>query len=180
MSTQSKKNLSDVVHQCGRYPESAFLFLRDGLSYSADRTHGAMTPGEQRIHRYVAKHELDLHELAELYQQQTLPEPVADAIREAGGCEKLNRHVSGHDLCWGLRDYARQRWGPLAQLVLNRWNIDTTLDFGRIVFALVDNDMLQKELDDTLEDFRDVYDFNEALTDGVEVGDGECETNEID
>lgn len=164
MSLQPNKSLSEVVALCGRYPEEAFHFLREGLTYSANRLHGALTPTAQLIHRYLAEQNLDMHEFAERFHRDQLPEVVAQAVREAGGCEKLNRHVSGQDLCWGLRDYGRHRWGPLARLVLARWNIESTLDFGKIVFILVENDLLQKEPQDTLEDFRDVFDFDEALS----------------
>jgi uncharacterized repeat protein (TIGR04138 family) len=38
-----------------------------------------------------------------------------------------------------------------------------TLDWGRIVFLLVDNGMLNRQDEDTLEDFRDGFDFDEAF-----------------
>jgi uncharacterized repeat protein (TIGR04138 family) len=72
---------------------------------------------------------------------------------------KANRHVSGRDLCEGLREYAVAKWGYLARTVLRRWNITSTLDFGRIVFALVEVGQMQKTDDDTLADFKDVFDF---------------------
>ena len=164
ISLQPNKSLSEVVALCGRYPEEAFHFLREGLTYSANRLHGALSPTAQLVHRYLAEQNLDMHEFAELFHRDQLPEGVAQAVREAGGCEMLNRHISGQDLCWGLRDYAQHRWGSLAQLVLGRWRIESTLDFGKIVFILVENDLLQKEPNDTLEDFRDVFDFDEALS----------------
>lgn len=84
-----------------------------------------------------------------------------------GQCEKkrppASRHVSGQDLCEGLREYALLKWGLLARTVLGRWNIRKTLDFGTIVFALVDYGHMQKTDDDTLDDFRDVYDFKSAF-----------------
>jgi len=73
------------------------------------------------------------------------------------------RHVTGQQLCAGLRDVAIGKWGMLAGTVLRRWNITSTLDFGRIVFALVDNQLMQKQPTDRLEDFADVFDFNEAF-----------------
>ena len=77
--------------------------------------------------------------------------------------EKVSRHVTGEDLCEGLREFALMNWGLLARTVLGRWNVRKTLDFGRIVFALVDNGYMQKTDDDTLEDFRDVFDFKTAF-----------------
>ena len=76
---------------------------------------------------------------------------------------KANRHVSGPDLCEGLRELAIAQWGRMARTVLRRWNITSTLDFGRIVFAMVEGGLMQKTDDDTLEDFRNVYDFRAAL-----------------
>lgn len=72
-------------------------------------------------------------------------------------------HVSGSDLCCGLRDLAVERWGPLARLVLSRWGIRSTRDFGEMVFLLVRIGMLGKQDSDQIEDFDDVYDFDEAF-----------------
>ena len=77
--------------------------------------------------------------------------------------EHETRHVTGQDLCRGLRDYALLQWGMLARTVLTRWNITSTLDFGRIVYALVENGFMQKREEDSLEDFRNVFDFATAL-----------------
>ena len=74
-----------------------------------------------------------------------------------------NRHVTGQQLCEGLRDYALNEWGLLAGTVLRRWGIQGTYDFGRIVFALVDNKHMAKTDEDTIEDFRNVYDFKTAF-----------------
>ena len=82
---------------------------------------------------------------------------------------KANRHVTGRDLCHGLRDFALSRWGFLARTVLRRWNITSTLDFGRIVFALVEAGQMQKTPDDTIEDFRNVYDFRTAFEVGYRI-----------
>jgi uncharacterized repeat protein (TIGR04138 family) len=74
-----------------------------------------------------------------------------------------SRHVSGQQLCESLRRFALLQWGLLAQTVLRRWNITCTLDFGRIVFALIDAGRLQKNDRDSIEDFRNVYDFRTAF-----------------
>jgi uncharacterized repeat protein (TIGR04138 family) len=82
---------------------------------------------------------------------------------------KASRHVSGRDLCDGLREYALAKWGLMARTVLGRWNIRKTYDFGRIVFAMVDNGLMQKTDDDTIEDFRDVFDFKTAFDAGYRI-----------
>jgi len=76
-----------------------------------------------------------------------------------------SRHVSGQQLCQGLKDYAIKQYGLLARTVLARWHIHTTEDFGRIVFAMIDAQFMRKTEDDSIEDFRGVYDFDEAFGD---------------
>ena len=72
-------------------------------------------------------------------------------------------HVGGRQLCEGLRDLATKRWGYLARSVLESWHVTQTRDFGEIVFLLVNNRWMQKEMDDKPEDFDEVYDFDEAF-----------------
>jgi len=79
------------------------------------------------------------------------------------------RHVTGPQLCQGLRDLAQKRWGFLARQVLNRWNITSTNDFGQIVFLLVDNGWMQKQPHDSVEDFDNVFDFQEAFDRSYEI-----------
>src|SRR3982750_2650174 len=65
-----------------------------------------------------------------------------------------DRHVSGQQLCLGLRDYAVVRYGFPAPTVLARWGIQRTEDFGRIVFAMIEAGLLRRSDEDSLEDFR--------------------------
>jgi uncharacterized repeat protein (TIGR04138 family) len=76
---------------------------------------------------------------------------------------EANHHVTGQQLCEGLREFALKEWGLLAHTVLKRWNVMTTYDFGRIVFALVEYNHMKKTDDDTIEDFRNVFDFKTAF-----------------
>lgn len=73
------------------------------------------------------------------------------------------RHVSGRQLCEGARVLAVEQWGALAPLVLRRWNIRGTRDFGEMVFLLVENGFMGRQDTDRIEDFDDVYDFHEAF-----------------
>lgn len=79
-------------------------------------------------------------------------------------------HVSGQELCLGLRDYAIRRYGLLARTVLRRWNINSTDDFGRIVFALVEAGLMRKTDRDHFEDFQGVYDFDEEFIEPESTG----------
>jgi uncharacterized repeat protein (TIGR04138 family) len=80
-----------------------------------------------------------------------------------------NRHVSGRQLCDGLREFALTQWGMLARTVLREWEIHSTLDFGRIVFSLIQAGQMQKTDEDTLEDFRNVFDFKSAFEAGYRI-----------
>lgn len=85
---------------------------------------------------------------------------LTDDSREA----REDRHISGHQLCHGLRDYAVEQYGLLARTVLRRWHVDTCADFGHIVFAMVDAGLMHKTEDDTMDEFAGVFDFTEAFT----------------
>jgi uncharacterized repeat protein (TIGR04138 family) len=76
-----------------------------------------------------------------------------------------SRHVSGQQLCMGLRDFAIKQYGRLAKTVLATWSIRETGDFGRIVFAMIEAGQMRKTEEDSLEDFRGVFDFDEAFGD---------------
>jgi uncharacterized repeat protein (TIGR04138 family) len=84
-------------------------------------------------------------------------------VHGAGAKPRASRHVTGQDLCEGIRTFALNQYGMLARTVLRHWNITTTLDFGRIVFALIEAGQMQKTDDDTIDDFRNVYDFKTAF-----------------
>lgn len=97
------------------------------------------------------------------FVQQGLGHTV-ERIAEYGGLQSdEGRHVSGQQLCLGLRDFAIQQYGLLAPTVLRHWNVLRTDDFGRIVFAMVEQGMMSKTAEDSLDDFRSVYDFAEAF-----------------
>lgn len=89
-----------------------------------------------------------------------------DAHRGEDLGEDESRHVSGQELCQGLRDLAIRRYGPLARTVLEQWNVHSTADFGKVVFTLIDVGVLRKTEDDAFEDFVDVYAFDEAFAEG--------------
>lgn len=93
---------------------------------------------------------------------------VADEAEEsASEVDEESRHVSGKQLCLGLKDFAIRRYGRLARTVLHRWNIQETDDFGKIVFAMIEAKQLRKTANDRYEDFCGVFDFDDAFADRV-------------
>jgi uncharacterized repeat protein (TIGR04138 family) len=75
------------------------------------------------------------------------------------------RHITGQQLCEAIRMYAVKQYGGLAKNVLNHWGIQSTNDFGEIVFNLIEIGQMRKTDSDRREDFDQVFDFNEAFRD---------------
>ncbi len=73
------------------------------------------------------------------------------------------RHVTGQELLEGIRQFALQQYGPMTMTVLEEWGVKNCLDFGEIVFNMVESGLLQKTEKDTREDFRQGYDFTDAF-----------------
>lgn len=77
-------------------------------------------------------------------------------------------HVSGQNLCEGLKKLAIEKWGRLAMLVLNNWGIKTTRDLGEIVYLMIANKWMSAQPSDTIEDFDNVYDFKNVFKEQFE------------
>jgi uncharacterized repeat protein (TIGR04138 family) len=80
------------------------------------------------------------------------------------------RHVSGQELLEGIRAMGRERFGMMAPAVFNAWGIRQTEDFGRVVFNLVEAGVLSKRDEDSVEDFRDGFDFATAFEPEYDLG----------
>ena len=73
------------------------------------------------------------------------------------------RHVSGQELLEGLRRYALDQFGPMSKTVLDFWGVRKCEDFGEIVFGMVEKGILGKTDQDSREDFRGGFDFEDAF-----------------
>jgi uncharacterized repeat protein (TIGR04138 family) len=78
-------------------------------------------------------------------------------------------HVTGQELLEGVRVLALREFGFLARTVFRLWGIDRTDDFGEIVFNLVEAELMSKTSEDNRDDFRGVYDLDEALVHGFRI-----------
>ena len=116
-------DLKEMLAAAGPFPIEAFHFVREGLSFTAEKVHNDMEVLEEN-----------------------------------------ERHITGQQLCLGLREFAIDRYGLLAPTVFAHWHVTRTVDFGRIVFAMIDQGLMSSTDTDTLEDFRAVYDFEEAFS----------------
>ncbi len=73
------------------------------------------------------------------------------------------RHITGQQLCEACRIYALEQYGFMAKLVLNRWGLHETGDFGEIVYNLIEIEQMKKSDSDRREDFDNAYDFATAF-----------------
>lgn len=96
---------------------------------------------------------------------QFLVESLGHAVRLAGkeGAEVEDRHVTGQELLAGMRQHAVESFGPLAAQVWRSWGIQETLDWGRVVFLMVEDRRLSRQDSDSIDHFRDGFDFDEAF-----------------
>jgi uncharacterized repeat protein (TIGR04138 family) len=113
----------------------------------------------EEVVKAVGKYPIDAY----VFVQEGLGYTVQQVHGDPSSLPKAKRHVTGRQLCYGLRDLALRKWGMLTPIVLEHWNITCTLDFGKIVFALVENDLLEKSPADSLDDFVDVYEFSKVF-----------------
>ncbi len=88
---------------------------------------------------------------------------VLAALHDTVSGLKKPRHITGQELALGIRKYALDQFGPMAMTVLHHWGIRKTLDLGKIVFALIEVQLLSKQPEDKLEDFDKVYEFEESF-----------------
>lgn len=160
------------IYQIARdspYPAAAFEFVERGLSYTVAKIHGELSLDETTRRAIHDAQKQSPSASPEEGLDDDL-EADLDADLEAEDIENT-RHITGRDLCYGLRDFATQQYGLLAKGVLRRWQIHRTEDFGAIVFALVENNILRKTENDSIEDFINVFDFNEAFGESVAIDD---------
>jgi len=73
------------------------------------------------------------------------------------------RHVSGPELLEGVRQYALKEFGPMVVTVFDNWGIRSCEDIGHMVFNLISAGIFGKTDQDSIEDFKAVYDFRDAF-----------------
>ena len=130
MKGQTQLDWRAIRERAALFPEEAFQFVREGLSYTTKLFHGEAT------------------------------KPIADRADE-------RRHVTGQQLCMGLKKLAIERYGLLARAVLSKWGIRATDDFGVIVYALIDRSELRQGDRDSFEDLKGVFCFDDAFVEAT-------------
>ncbi|MDP7011115.1 MAG: hypothetical protein QF685_07025 [Verrucomicrobiota bacterium] len=116
---------------------------------SYDEVLDAIIASDPRYHRdafHFVREGLD-------YTQQTISK------QEKG----IVRHISGQELLGGMRAHALEEYGPMALVVLNEWGVSCCEDFGEIVFTMIEYDLLARTAEDSRDDFKGSYSFDEAF-----------------
>jgi uncharacterized repeat protein (TIGR04138 family) len=99
-----------------------------------------------------------------------LHEGLARAVGAVHGESKETAsHVTGQQLCKSLRELALQRWGLMAPVVLRRWGIGGSIDFGNMVYLLISHGLMKKTEQDSVEDFRDIFDLDRDFDNSSEI-----------
>lgn len=88
---------------------------------------------------------------------------VFEALYYAREKFKAERHVTGKQLLEGIKELGLKKFGPMTKMVFEHWGVRETMDFGNIVFNMVNEGILSKTEEDKIEDFKDVYDFEEVF-----------------
>lgn len=128
--------ITELLKEDRRYAFDAYVFVFEALSYAQN----VLQMGEE-----------------------SPSEPVEGPEPKAAEDEPVERHVSPQDLCDAIRRFALEQYGYMAKTVLSSWGIQTTGDFGEIVFNLIRIGQMRKTAEDRREGFDDVYDFDDAF-----------------
>ncbi len=99
---------------------------------------------------------------AYLFVRDALEFTTKQQKRKSGG-PPPESHVSGQQLLEGVRLYALSQYGPMVPTVFEHWRVRSCEDIGSIVFNLIEAREFGKSEQDTIEDFRRGYDFDEAF-----------------
>ena len=137
--------LFDLMEQDRRYKPEAYEFIRMALAFAHDVMDGGSMTTE---------------ELAELRKDATSDDDIPEEA-----------HLTGQELCEAIRRLALLQFGFMTKTVLNSWGIHETLDFGELVYNMIEAGLMKKSKTDSKSDFADVYDFEAAFVESFEIVD---------
>ena len=139
--------LFQLLKQDRRYTLDAYLFVLEALSYAQETLGLGEEPPDEDLEPAASE---------EPRERRTKSKPRRERRR-------VERHVSGRQLCEAARLYGQQQYGFLAPTVLGAWGIRRTADIGEIVFNMIDIVQMRKTRNDKREDFHNVFEFGDAF-----------------
>tara|TARA_B100000700_G_scaffold64608_3_gene71264 strand:- start:1881 stop:2327 length:447 start_codon:yes stop_codon:yes gene_type:complete len=140
MMSEFSNPLMDLLAKDTRYTAEAYEFIRNALNFAHD----------------------------ELGLGNVDAEALKSAL-EAEGDLPEEAHLTGQQLCEAIRQYSLAQFGYMAKTVLNSWGLKETLDFGEVVYNLIDIEMMRKSDSDSKDDFAEVYDFDRVFVDDFDI-----------
>jgi uncharacterized repeat protein (TIGR04138 family) len=136
--------LSKLLKRDKRYKFEAYAFVFEALTFAQEKLgFGQEAPTD-----------------AEEDDEPEPPKPK-ESLKKEG--QKVERHMTGQQLCEAIRQYALEQYGLMAKTVLNSWGVRGTSDIGNIVFNLIEIGQMRKTKQDSRADFDNVFDFDTAL-----------------
>jgi uncharacterized repeat protein (TIGR04138 family) len=112
----------------------------------------------EEIAKLDGRYSLRAFEFVQEGLSRTVKKHYSDEVENEGP-----HHVTGKQLCFSLAEFAAEKWGYLAKVVLNQLGIKATIDFGNIVYLMVEHQWMHARPEDTIEEFGDVYNFEEVF-----------------
>jgi len=94
---------------------------------------------------------------------------VAPDLEEDDPPSPPERHLTGQELCEAIRQFAINQYGYMAKVVLQRWGITATGNFGDIVYNMIDMGVMKKSPQDRRSHFDNVYDFDNVFESNFEM-----------
>ena len=146
--------ISQLAREDGRYGVDAYTFVFEALNHAhtvmerekkdaSDETEAA------EIEQLLLSEELEIAD-ADVDEEIEYLEQMA--AKSQSSSDEAERHVTGQEKC-----------------VLNSWGVYRTVDFGNIVFNLIEIGQMKKTDRDKLEDFENVFDFDRELVDNFSI-----------
>lgn len=130
--------LAQLLQEDKRYRLEAYAFVWDALRFAQNELGlGGSRPTEEG------------------------EDEAADETDEAES--QTEQHLTGQQLCEAIRRYGLEQYGFMAKTVFNSWGVNTTGDFGEIVFNFIRVGKMRKTPEDRREDFDNVFDFETGL-----------------
>ena len=77
-----------------------------------------------------------------------------------------HRHISAAELLVGIRDYARERYGAVAPLVMDQLGLRTARNVGEVVYLLISVKLLSASPEDSPDDFNVAFSWEDPAEDG--------------
>jgi uncharacterized repeat protein (TIGR04138 family) len=112
----------------------------------------------QEIAKLDCRYSLRAFEFVHEGLGRTVKKHYSDEIENEGP-----HHVTGKQLCFSLAELAVEKWGRMAKVVLNQLGVKSTYDFGHIVYLMVEHKWMYARPEDSIEEFKNVYDFENVF-----------------